>query len=340
MTGCNIKCRPTTDINIEDVCYKLNFLGQMVSFTGSVSGSAITIGSLSATYEENMAYLDVSSYVDDDKDYIPIVVTNVSADEKEARKTLNSICWYYRSSKKVQLLFTDTTYQVANSIQYGVSLIPTNSVSDGDNVKGITDGLDNLIDGFQTLSNLVTSLSSASTDTQYPSAKCVYDALQNAGGGADGMVIRGGIVFAEDSQLPTGDVVVSVDVSSYVEDGQDYMPIYSCYTNYEHLSNTITYDPTLKTVSVHVDHTYHIGHYIRGDLYLIPVERKDSNPTLPSGITNGLYIYEVQSATQHYIQTSDNLVTSLSSSSTDTQYPSAKCVYDIVGDVEALINAL
>ena len=35
-----------------------------------------------------------------------------------------------------------------------------------------------------------------------------------------------------------------------------------------------------------------------------------------------------------------NKVTSLSSSSTDTQYPSAKCVYDIIGDVETLINAL
>ena len=35
-----------------------------------------------------------------------------------------------------------------------------------------------------------------------------------------------------------------------------------------------------------------------------------------------------------------NKVTSLSSQSTDTQYPSAKCVYDLVGDVETLINAL
>ena len=35
-----------------------------------------------------------------------------------------------------------------------------------------------------------------------------------------------------------------------------------------------------------------------------------------------------------------NKVTSLSSSSTNTQYPSAKCVYDIIGDVETLINAL
>lgn len=33
-----------------------------------------------------------------------------------------------------------------------------------------------------------------------------------------------------------------------------------------------------------------------------------------------------------------NLVTTLSSSSTDSQYPSAKCVYDIIGDVETLLS--
>lgn len=35
-----------------------------------------------------------------------------------------------------------------------------------------------------------------------------------------------------------------------------------------------------------------------------------------------------------------NKVTSLSASSTDVQYPSAKCVYDIVGDIETLLLAL
>lgn len=35
-----------------------------------------------------------------------------------------------------------------------------------------------------------------------------------------------------------------------------------------------------------------------------------------------------------------NKVTSLSASSTDTEYPSAKCVYDIIGDVETLLTAL
>ena len=40
-----------------------------------------------------------------------------------------------------------------------------------------------------------------------------------------------------------------------------------------------------------------------------------------------------------YEQTS-NKVTSISASSTDTQYPSAKCVYDIIGDVETLLEEL
>lgn len=35
-----------------------------------------------------------------------------------------------------------------------------------------------------------------------------------------------------------------------------------------------------------------------------------------------------------------NKVTSISSSSTDTQYPSAKCVYDIIGDIETLLAAI
>lgn len=37
------------------------------------------------------------------------------------------------------------------------------------------------------------------------------------------------------------------------------------------------------------------------------------------------------------VEVTSNKVTSLSSQSTDTQYPSAKCVYDIVGNIETLL---
>lgn len=39
-------------------------------------------------------------------------------------------------------------------------------------------------------------------------------------------------------------------------------------------------------------------------------------------------------------QDKSNLVTSLSAQSTDTQYPSAKCIYDIVGDIESLLSTI
>ena len=40
------------------------------------------------------------------------------------------------------------------------------------------------------------------------------------------------------------------------------------------------------------------------------------------------------------LQTTANLVTSVSSASTDTQYPSAKCLYDMVGDIETLLASI
>lgn len=61
---------------------------------------------------------------------------------------------------------------------------------------------------------------------------------------------------------------------------------------------------------------------------------------------NTLYYVKTPGASVDIYQELDNkqdisnLVTSLSASSTDTQYPSAKCVYDIVGDIEAAINTI
>jgi len=49
--------------------------------------------------------------------------------------------------------------------------------------------------------------------------------------------------------------------------------------------------------------------------------------------------WELWSATDTTgLEVTSNKVTSLSSSSTDTQYPSAKCVYDIIGDIESLLS--
>ena len=39
-------------------------------------------------------------------------------------------------------------------------------------------------------------------------------------------------------------------------------------------------------------------------------------------------------------ENTSNKVTSLSANSTDSQYPSAKCVYDLVGNIETLLQAV
>ena len=61
-------------------------------------------------------------------------------------------------------------------------------------------------------------------------------------------------------------------------------------------------------------------------------------PTKVSDLTNDSG-FITTSALSGY-QTTSNLVTSVSSSSTDSQYPSAKWAYDTLGDIETLLQGL
>lgn len=63
---------------------------------------------------------------------------------------------------------------------------------------------------------------------------------------------------------------------------------------------------------------------------------KPTIPTDTSDLTNSAG-YITSSALSGY-QTTSNLVTSISSLSTDSQYPSAKLLYDTVGDIETILN--
>lgn len=63
-----------------------------------------------------------------------------------------------------------------------------------------------------------------------------------------------------------------------------------------------------------------------------------SIPTATSDLTNDSGF--ITNSAIANMQTTGNLVTSMSSSSTDTQYPSAKLVYDTVGNLESLLAAI
>jgi hypothetical protein len=54
-----------------------------------------------------------------------------------------------------------------------------------------------------------------------------------------------------------------------------------------------------------------------------------------------IQMYEGSGVTiNDYVEAKSNKVTSISSASTNTQYPSAKCVYDLVGDIESLLASI
>ena len=79
--------------------------------------------------------------------------------------------------------------------------------------------------------------------------------------------------------------------------------------------------------------------YVGGDCFSSEVSDASLNPT-----TGVLTITKADSSTitvnlASFEQTS-NKVTSLSAASTDTQYPSAKCVYDIVGNIDTALNTI
>ena len=104
--------------------------------------------------------------------------------------------------------------------------------------------------------------------------------------------------------------------------------------------NTTTYVLTLQLKNK-------AGTVVSTDTVDLPIESLVVNGRYDS--TNKQLILVLQNGTEISIPVSDlvsgledtaNKVTSLSDSSTDTQYPSAKCVYDIVGDISSALDSI
>lgn len=66
------------------------------------------------------------------------------------------------------------------------------------------------------------------------------------------------------------------------------------------------------------------------------IQDKPNIPSKTSDLTNDSGFITSTSLTG--LENSSNKVTTISSSSTNTQYPSAKCVYDIIGNIESLLG--
>lgn len=244
---------------------------------------------------------------------------------------------------------------------------------------------------FELISRKVTSLSSSSTDYQYPSAKCVYDAIQAGGGGGGGGASSAdevsydntvsGYLDATDVQgaidemaswLGSGTLASEVSYDNTtseleaetVQDAVDEVLIVAQNAAPMVVVGTATYNSdTFAGITITSGQTsaqvYSRAHG-DGNVYLVIDKafyylHKTTGNTLDGTAafycSNGGSISKMLTLTKSMnstswamssspLQTTDNLTTSLSSYSSDTQYPSAKCVYDLVGDVESLLNAI
>lgn len=138
----------------------------------------------------------------------------------------------------------------------------------------------------------------------------------------------GTVSFASNSNTAT------IDVSSLVSDGVGYFPVvYILEGSRENITNEAVYTVATKTVQISRDPLVTEQETVYLRICLIPVV---GTFTIVEGLTDGLYTTFVDSK----YQLVSNLVTSVSSASTNSQYPSAKLFYDTCGDVETLINAL
>ena len=77
--------------------------------------------------------------------------------------------------------------------------------------------------GAENASNRVTSIDENSTDVQYPSAKCMFNALQNVGGGGykdGGQLVDGDFIKVENNSISSYDNVSRNEINFYFEPKQ------------------------------------------------------------------------------------------------------------------------
>lgn len=157
-------------------------------------------------------------------------------------------------------------------------------------------------------SAITTSVTSSSTDTQVPSAKAVYDALQEGGGG-------GGITIDPSLDSGSTNAVANSAITNAINSKENHL------TNY------------LETWRI-------INNYSHGCNALYFTYRKNDNDVtgwFPFANINGK---SVESENNFSLVETSAITTTITSSSTDAQVPSAKAVYDMVGNINTILESI
>jgi len=149
--------------------------------------------------------------------------------------------------------------------------------------------------------------------------KYVPESLPNITSGTDWMNTTGGTTTAATNSIPTNNgCLVGNSTGGHGINGNSF-EIYWSRLDASNSSSTYQDDAPVQQRGVQMYLYFYIGAYTQTAI--------EQTAGINAELFNGK-------------QDVSDLVTSVSSSSTHKQYPSAKCLYDLLGDVETLINAL
>ena len=226
--------------------------------------------------------------------------------------------------------------------------------------------VDTSLSNKQDKSNLVTGVSSISTDAQYPSAKLLYNTKTNLENSIATKVDK-----VSGSRLMTEEE--GAKLAGIEDNANNYTLPAATTTSLGGVkvgaNLSVSEDGTISATSLDWNNVANKPElYTKSEVYtkseanaLFDNKQDKSNlvASISSGSTDEQYpsaklLYDTKNAMQNLINTTktdletlintkqdaSNLVTAIDENSTDTQYPSAKLLYDIIGDCDVVLNEI
>lgn len=347
-----ILVRHTTDTNDFDTFYS-EHQDYYEIYTENIQTNGIRIVNINNSYtvnpQENIT-IDLSQYTYPNKNYYCVV----NFDNLVDLTTISSYCYYTNNTQSL-VIQTHNTQPMTVLVNF-VLLIPIDKSFDStDFVYGYTNGLymqDKLVKSSELsqeigrVINLIPEVYD-STINIYQRDNLVgsftlnqdHDGRIDLVGGGDDTIIIDRLACT----IPLGSTYEYMDVTSYVDLNKNYFPVvrfigndqqteptrnnYCSYCQYRRNAN----HTSAKIKMFKADANDFVSAYFQ--IILIPLN--DNTLNITDGITDGYANLSLKNK-----QDKSNLVTSISSQSTDNEYPSAKCVYDIVGDIENILHSI
>lgn len=175
-----------------------------------------------------------------------------------------------------------------------------------------------------------TAVTSASTDNEIPTAKAVYDAIPQGGSGG------GSITIDQSLDSSSTNAVANSVITNAINDRQlkrEYVGSEKVFTSEDtrviNGKRVYIIHPVFRCYSNNDTNTELVLNNKDLGLYFPKINGKNIFST---NINDVNFLTEVLEPSA--------ITTSVSSESTDTQVPSAKAVYDIVGNIETLLSKI